>query len=472
MEAAHLMFYMYIGVYMIKYLKTETQLMNSSEGSFFLIVLLISSTVFSSILLSLWAKPALGDGLTQEQLTASLGNRKADLLIKMIPSVVTTETLQNGQKPVLEFRLFDSNTNKSFSHVTYYIIIEKDGKRLLADLFHDHNGDLKIQINPSNSSQVSISGQQDPLLGTYIRTPVSPVTASGPIFINGGLYHFIVRIETVDSDSTLLPDNQEPIYDSWLSIGNAVNLQIDLNGKQIPIKVISYYDKLNSFRFDNKNMQMQFNMPFNWNVSRIDNTNIFVHEEVYVPNPTPFTANRSYSGTVNGIDVSKDLMVDNSNPNRDIIHVMIPKNDLVRIADQVNKNAQASNGLMKFTLQPAKGTMSSMSGSSMSGSPTGTDGTTATSVSIVKGASNPNSQKPYNPSPVNVAVGRTVLWINNDDTAHTVTEGNPSVNTPTNGFDSGILSPGHTFKDAFDKPGPVGYYCKLHPFMLGEVIVK
>ena len=466
--------------------------MNSSKGSFFLIGLLISSTVFSPVLLLLWTKPALGDGLTQEQLTASLGNRKADLLIKMIPPVVTTETLQNGQKPVVEFRLFDSNTNKSFSHVTYYIIIEKDGKRLLADLFHDHNGDLRIQINPSNLSQVSISGQQDPLLGAYIGTSDSPVVASGPIFIKGGLYHFIVRIATVDSDSTLLPDNQEPIYDSWLSIGNTVNQQIDLNGKQIPIKVISYYDKLNSFTFDAKNMQMQFNMPFNWNVSRINNTNIFVHEEVYVPNPTPFTANKSFAGTVNGIDVSKDLMLDNSNPNRDVIHVMIPKNDLVGIADQVNKNTQASNGLMKFTLQPAKGPMSSMSGSmssmsgsnssmssmsSMSGSnssmsPAGTAGTNATSVSIVKGASNPSTQKAYNPSPLIVAVGRTVLWINNDNTAHTVTEGNPSGNTPSNGFDSGILSPGQTFKHAFDKPGTVGYFCRLHPFMLGQVMVK
>jgi plastocyanin len=459
--------------------------MNSSKASFFLIGLLISSTVLSSILLTVWTKPALGDGLTQEQLTASLGNRKADLLIKMIPPVVTTETLQNGQKPVVEFRLFDSNTNKSFSHVTYYIIIEKDGKRLLADLFHDHNGDLRIQINPSNSSQVSISGQQDPLLGAYIGTSDSPVVASGPIFINGGLYHFIVRIATVDSDSTLLPDNQEPIYDSWLSIGNTVNQQIDLNGKQIPIKVISYYDKLKSFSFDDKNMQMQFNMPFNWNVSRINNTNIFVHEEVYVPNPTPFTANKSFAGTVNGIDVSKNLMLDNSNPNRDVIHVMISKNDLVGIADQVNKNAQASNGLMKFTLQPAKGPMSSMSGSnssmssmsSMTGSnssmsPAGTAGTNATSVSIVKGASNPSTQKPYNPSPLNVAVGRTVLWINNDNAAHTVTEGNPSGNTPSNGFDSGILNPGQTFKHAFDKPGTVDYYCTLHPFMLGQVMVK
>jgi plastocyanin len=469
--------------------------MNSSKASFFLIGLLISSTVLSSILLTVWTKPALGDGLTQEQLTASLGNRKADLLIKMIPPVVTTETLQNGQKPVVEFRLFDSNTNKSFSHVTYYIIIEKDGKRLLADLFHDHNGDLRIQINPSNSSQVSISAQQDPLLGAYIGTLDSPIIASGPIFINGGLYHFIVRIATVDSDSTLLPDNQEPIYDSWLSVGNTVNQRIDLNGKQIPIKVISYYDKLKSFSFDDKNMQMQFNMPFNWNVSRINNTNIFVHEEVYVPNPTPFTANKSFAGTVNGIDVSKNLMLDNSNPNRDVIHVMISKNDLVGIADQVNKNAQASNGLMKFTLQPAKGpmssmssmsgsnssmssmsgsnsSMSSMSGSNSSMSPAGTAGTNATSVSIVKGASNPSTQKPYNPSPLNVAVSRTVLWTNNDNAAHTVTEGNPSGNTPSNGFDSGILNPGQTFKHAFDKPGTVDYYCTLHPFMLGQVMVK
>jgi plastocyanin len=253
-----------------------------------------------------------------------------------------------------------------------------------------------------------------------------------------------------------------------------------MNGKQIPIKVISYYDKLNSFRFDNKTMQMQFNMPFNWNTSRINNTNIFVHEELYVPNPTPFTENKSFAGAVNGIDVSKDLMLDNSNPNRYVIHVMLPKNDLVKIAGQVNKNLETANGLMKFTVHPATGQMSSMSSmsgsnssmSSMSSMTSSMSGTNATSVSIVKGASNPSNQKPFNPSPVNIGSGSTVLWTNNDNTAHTVTEGNPSGNTPTNGFDSGILSPGQTFKHTFNKPGTVDYFCRLHPFMLGQVIVK
>src|SRR5438067_8454527 len=125
------------------------------------IILLTTALVFSSFFASNEIKSAFGDGLTQEQLSASMGNRKADLLIKMIPLVVTTETLQKGQKPIVEFRLFDSNTNQSFSHVTYYIIVEKDGKRLLADMFHDHNGDLRIEINPSNASKVSVTAQQD-----------------------------------------------------------------------------------------------------------------------------------------------------------------------------------------------------------------------------------------------------------------------------------------------------------------------
>ena len=59
-------------------------------------------------------------------------------------------------------------------------------------------------------------------------TPANPIIVSGPIFLNGGLYHFIVNIETVDSDYTILPANQQPMYDSWLSIGNTENKQISI----------------------------------------------------------------------------------------------------------------------------------------------------------------------------------------------------------------------------------------------------
>jgi plastocyanin len=56
-------------------------------------------------------------------------------------------------------------------------------------------------------------------------------------------------------------------------------------------------------------------------------------------------------------------------------------------------------------------------------------------VSIAESASNPSSTESYNPSPLTVPAGTSVTGINNDNTGHTVTEGNPSGNTPPNGFE-------------------------------------
>jgi plastocyanin len=80
--------------------------------------------------------------------------------------------------------------------------------------------------------------------------------------------------------------------------------------------------------------------------------------------------------------------------------------------------------------------------------------------------------KAYQPNPIKINVGETIIWTNNDLTIHTVTEGNPSTNVPTNGFDSGLLSPDETFKHVFDKAGTIQYHCILHPTMIGSVIIS
>jgi glucose/arabinose dehydrogenase/plastocyanin len=102
-----------------------------------------------------------------------------------------------------------------------------------------------------------------------------------------------------------------------------------------------------------------------------------------------------------------------------------------------------------------------------------TNGANQTSfVSIVRYASDSSTKEPYNPSSLNVAAGTTVRWINNDSVPHTVTEGGAGGGSSTNKFDSGIFGPGQTFDHTFDQSGTVKYYCTLHPFMSGEVIVK
>ena len=92
-------------------------------------------------------------------------------------------------------------------------------------------------------------------------------------------------------------------------------------------------------------------------------------------------------------------------------------------------------------------------------------------VSIVHGATG-LEDKAYQPNPIKIKIGDTITWTNNDLSIHTVSEGNPSIDSiPSNGFDSGLISPEETFTHTFDKVGTIEYHCTLHPTMLGKVIV-
>ena len=81
---------------------------NSLSNRYSIISIGVSIFLLLSIIpsLTLYPKTAFGDGLFQEQLSASFGDRKADLIIKMTPPVITTESLQNqSQKPVIQLLL-------------------------------------------------------------------------------------------------------------------------------------------------------------------------------------------------------------------------------------------------------------------------------------------------------------------------------------------------------------------------------
>ena len=345
----------------MNYCKNRNSLLNRcSLLSIGASVILVLSLVPSSIL---YPNSVFGDGLFQEELSASFGERKVDLIIKMMPPVVTTETLKNpNQKPVIQFKLYDPTTKEGYKHVTYYITIEKDGKKLLSDWFHDHKGDLKIEMKPSKAERVTVYGEPDPILRAFTGTENSPVVATGPIFSEGGLYHFIVRITTIDYDRSFIPDDKQPIYDGWLSVGSVEDQQVSLsNGKQVPIQIISYYDDIKDFSFDPTKKQIQFTMPFDWNTTRLEQQKqVMVHQEVYIPKPSEL-ASKSYVGTINGIDVTNNLVVDPSNKTKNVIHFMLPKPVVTQVAEQVDKDGQAaaSNRLMEFTLAPSTNMTSS-----------------------------------------------------------------------------------------------------------------
>lgn len=71
----------------------------------------------------------------------------------------------------------------------------------------------------------------------------------------------------------------------------------------------------------------------------------------------------------------------------------------------------------------------------------------------------------FSPNPVEVKVGETVTWVNDDSARHTVTSKDGI-------FDSGIMGKGQSFSYAFDEAGEYPYFCEPHPNMVGTVVVR
>ena len=298
-----------------------------------------------------------------EELSASTAGRDISLLIKMSPPVVTTDTLKGGQTPLIQFRLSDTANNDTIKHVTYLIEIEKGGKSLLLDTFHSHTGNLGIQMRPSSVDHITINGDQDPILAAYTGDMEHPVSATGPIFAEGGLYHFIVTIETIDFDTTLLPTDKQPVYEGWLSVGYTMDKDFEINGTAYPVNAISYYDALKDFNYDSMDNKLKFSMPFDWNLDRLKKVNLYVHEEISLPKPSPLAAN-GYQGTINNLDLKPNsLLVDRTNSSKDVVHIMLTKPIVMdiaqKIADKSNmssiiENNQNITNEMTFTLSPSK----------------------------------------------------------------------------------------------------------------------
>lgn len=69
----------------------------------------------------------------------------------------------------------------------------------------------------------------------------------------------------------------------------------------------------------------------------------------------------------------------------------------------------------------------------------------------------------FDPGTLNVKVGTTVTWINEDAATHTI---------KSNTFNSSDLGQGDKFTFTFNSAGTYNYSCGIHPTMTGQIIVN
>lgn len=71
----------------------------------------------------------------------------------------------------------------------------------------------------------------------------------------------------------------------------------------------------------------------------------------------------------------------------------------------------------------------------------------------------------FAPKNLTVSAGTTVTWKNADDSPHRIADVNGA-------YASAALDTDDSFSHTFATPGVYKYFCSIHPYMAGEIVVK
>jgi len=80
----------------------------------------------------------------------------------------------------------------AIDHLDYKVVISKDGNEVWSDQFHEHDGNLELQVTPADGSFTTTGGEED---GT---TSTGPFMVQGPVFMDNGSYEISAQIVGIE----------------------------------------------------------------------------------------------------------------------------------------------------------------------------------------------------------------------------------------------------------------------------------
>ncbi len=104
-------------------------------------------------------------------------------------------------------------------------------------------------------------------------------------------------------------------------------------------------------------------------------------------------------------------------------------------------------------------------------------GQTANEIDIATGAGSGataacvTANNCFTPNVLTVTPGTTVTWKNTDTQMHVICSGKPTDDECGKVFEDDSLKKGQTFQFTFANAGTFDYFCSVHPWMTGQVIV-
>jgi hypothetical protein len=286
---------------------------------------------------------AFADGLQAENIPPiAIEGHKLGLFVQLLPTYIV-----EGTRPhiSLTVRLFESEVNENIPNVKYAITIgrfdlaAKEGIRpLVSDMFYSEPGPLILNISSI------IEGVHVDAPKTYnseawiVDLETGAIDYGTSAVFEGGLYYIGVKIAGIGGPDQTFGENA-PLFEAGLSIGYASNNDVRYQDESHSIGIISYYDKIRDFSFEESTLTFSWSMPFDWDVRRIENKDMIVHQEIKIPRTLYDISNSfSFEGTVNGIELPKNSIALDPFSFEDYmtIHYIITKQQILAISKSLH----------------------------------------------------------------------------------------------------------------------------------------
>jgi hypothetical protein len=297
----------------------------------------------------------------------NLDDTPLSLHVEFKPSM-TKSTI--NEKRSLVFNLIDIDKNITYVPDVYNITILKsefNDRKVTENVFLNgsfisKNGTLILEFDSNQSKNVK--GNNHYLIDNLDdEQQLMHADENGIILIDtpkldSGMYRLKVNI-ALSNHTDLLNKNVILKFDSYLSLGNILDFVIDDNQDK-KLTILSFNDKIVNYDYDQQSKKISFEIPFKYNMTRIEEGFIYIHTEIKIPDTFNELFNaKEYLSTINNIDhdeiSSASVSVDRySNSSNVVIHFILDSNSLFKLTKEreESQTEEKSGMTLQFSLEP------------------------------------------------------------------------------------------------------------------------
>ena len=280
------------------------------------------SVVFLALVLVCNIPSSFGHGLGTETMPpVMIDGTEATL------EVASTTSLDTGIRQIM-ISLFETEFGAVINDVSFEVELIKNEEVLFKNNFERDDGILIMNLVPSEDSQVQIINHET--FASFFGLASDQFNLQGNVFEEGGLYKFNVKILTINNYGNVLP---EPVqYDLGISIPETTYYEInDINFGKQELGVITYFDQISEFSYDQETRQVEFSFPFGWDQETIDQTSV-IHEEVLIPKSFGDMLVSKFDVTLNGVELPESsINIDDFTGGKRTVHVVVSQSELQEI---------------------------------------------------------------------------------------------------------------------------------------------